>query len=86
MLLAHNGDRDTPRERFYFATPYRSWHGSPSRLDSEIPLIVAHPTEPIAPVAQWIARTLGDAPYQQKVADILLGLRESAWKEGAKKR
>jgi hypothetical protein len=81
MLLAHNGDRDDPKDRFYFAAPYRSWHGSPSRLDSEIPFIVAHPSEPIGPIARWVERVLADRPYQQKVTDVLLGLRESAWKK-----
>jgi len=25
VLLAHNGDREDPRDRYYFAAPYRSW-------------------------------------------------------------
>ena len=75
LLLAHNGDRDKPEDRFYFAAPYRSWHGSPSRQDSEIPLIVAHPHHQAAAIAAWVDQVLGDRPYQRKVMQIILGLR-----------
>jgi hypothetical protein len=75
LLLAHNGDRDNPLDRYYFAAPYRSWHGSPSKQDSEIPLIVANPLHPSATIGAWVKDVLGDRPYQQKVTDVLLGLR-----------
>jgi len=76
LLLAHNGDRATPEERYYFAERYRSWHGSPSRQDSEIPFIVAHPHRDSASLGAQVGRILGDEPYQQKVTDVLLELRE----------
>ena len=75
MLLAHNGDRDIPDERYYFASPYRSWHGSPSRQDSEIPLIVANPRYTHEQIRDRVKQVLGYAPRQQKVADLLLDLR-----------
>jgi hypothetical protein len=75
MLLAHNGDRDIPDERYYFASPYRSWHGSPSRQDSEIPLIVANPRYTHEQISERVKRVLGYAPRQQKVTDLLLDLR-----------
>jgi hypothetical protein len=75
LLLAHNGDRDSPDQRFYFAEKYRSWHGSPSKLDSEIPLIVAHRGLTAGAIGAWLAPILGHRPYQRKVADILLKLR-----------
>ena len=76
LLLAHNGDRDKPEERYYFAAPYRSWHGSPSKQDSDIPLIVANPAETSAAIGAHVKRVLGDRPFQQKVTDVLLGIRE----------
>ena len=76
LLLAHNGDRDKPEDRFYFAAPYRSWHGSPSRQDSEIPLIVANPKSDTATIAGIVEKVLGDKPYQRKVTDLILTLRE----------
>ncbi|MEA2747337.1 MAG: hypothetical protein QOI41_1480, partial [Myxococcales bacterium] len=78
LLLAHNGDRDNPLDRYYFAAPYRSWHGSPSKQDSEIPLIVAHPLHTSATIGAWVRSVLGDRPFQQKVTDVLLGLRAGA--------
>jgi len=75
MLLAHNGDRDIPDERYYFASPYRSWHGSPSRQDSEIPLIVANPRYTHEQIRDRVKVVLGHAPRQQKVTDLLLDLR-----------
>jgi hypothetical protein len=76
MLLAHNGDRDKPEDRYYFASLYRSWHGSPSRQDSEIPFIVAHPTETSAAIGARVKRILGTMPRQNKVTDVLLDLRK----------
>lgn len=75
LLLAHNGDRAEREDRFYFAAPYRSWHGSPSRRDSEIPLIVANPRHKAAAIAAWVDKVLGDHPYQRKVTELILGLR-----------
>jgi arylsulfatase A-like enzyme len=75
LLLAHNGDRERPEDRYYFAKPYRSWHGSPSRQDSEVPLIVAHPKRTAAAIHAWVGAVLGDRPYQRKVTDIVMGLR-----------
>ncbi|HEU4409431.1 MAG TPA: alkaline phosphatase family protein [Polyangiaceae bacterium] len=75
LLVAHNGDRDRPQDRFYFSATYRSWHGSPSRQDSEIPLIVAHPGKDSAALAAEVSRVLGDRPAQQKFADVMLALR-----------
>jgi hypothetical protein len=75
LLLAHNGDRERPEDRYYFAKPFRSWHGSPSRQDSEIPLIVANPRLDAASIHRWVGARLGDRPYQRKIADIVMGLR-----------
>jgi hypothetical protein len=83
MLLAHNGDRDIPDERYYFASPYRSWHGSPSRQDSEVPLIVANPRYTNPQIRDRVKLLLGDAPRQQKITDLLLDLRGEPRKTSA---
>jgi len=77
LLLAHNGDRDRPEGRYYFSRPLRSWHGSPSKLDSEIPLIVAHRDHDAASIHAWVAPLLGDRPFQRKITDIIMKIRES---------
>lgn len=74
LLIAHNGDRDKPDDRYYFAGPYRSWHGSPSRLDSELPLIVANPKQRASAIGKRVRRALGERPFQQKVTDVILEL------------
>jgi hypothetical protein len=83
MLLAHNGDRDIPDERYYFASPYRSWHGSPSRQDSEIPLIVANPRYTTPQIRERVKLLLGNLPRQQKITDLLLDLRGEPRKASA---
>lgn len=75
MLIAHNGDREDEKERYYFAARYRSWHGSPSRKDSEIPFIVANPSRTAEDLGAEVKGILGKASYQQKVTDVLLSLR-----------
>lgn len=76
LLLAHYGDRDRPDERFYFAHEYHSWHGSPSRADSEIPLIVANRHHGSAQIGAWVRRVLAAKPRIEKVSDVMIGLRE----------
>ncbi|MDP9001664.1 MAG: alkaline phosphatase family protein [Myxococcota bacterium] len=75
ILLAHDGDRDAPAQRYYFAEPYHSWHGSPSRKDSEIPLIVARAGDSTEAIRRVVDRALGEHPHQQKITDLLLSLR-----------
>jgi hypothetical protein len=75
LLIAHNGDRDKPEERYYFAEPYRSWHGSPSKQDSAIPFIVASSDETSAAIGTWVKGVLGPRASQQKVADVLVAAR-----------
>jgi hypothetical protein len=76
LLLAHNGDRATADKRFYFSQPLRSWHGSPSKLDSEIPLIVANAHHDSASIAGWVKPILGNRPFQRKITDIIMKLRD----------
>jgi len=76
LLLAHNGDRDRPEDRFYFATPYHSWHGSPSEQDSRIPLVVAHAKRSTAALQATVRSYLGQNPRAQAIGALLVGLRE----------
>ncbi len=75
LLISTNGNVETPEERYYFAEPYQSWHGSPSAKDSEIPLIVANSGVDAATIKRRVAGVLGPIPRQQKVSDLLLDLR-----------
>ena len=42
LLLTHSGLERPLGERYYFSGPYRSWHGSPTRSDSNIVFTVLH--------------------------------------------
>ena len=75
VLIACNGDKQDPKERYYFSSRYRSWHGSPSKQDSEIALIVAHPKQSANQIGRRVKQVLGDEPFQQKFADVLIDLR-----------
>jgi len=75
MVLAHNGDREDPQGRYYFAGPYHSWHGSPSRTDSDIPLVVSRRNVPADVLAARVERVLGRERRQQKLTPLLLNLR-----------
>jgi hypothetical protein len=71
LLVAHSGNRERVEERFYFADEYRSWHGSPSRKDSEIAFIVAHPRRSSEQLARVVSDALGNEPRQHRVARVL---------------
>lgn len=75
LLLAHYGDRTRREDRYYFAAPYHSWHGSPSKRDSEIPLIVAHPAISQRTIRRSMHAALGEGGRQQRFSDLLLTLR-----------
>ncbi len=75
LLLANNGNKDKPEDRYYFAHPYKSWHGSPARSDSEIPLIVAHAGHSAKSIGAFVTRVLGPRAAQQRIANVLLEIR-----------
>ena len=58
-------------------TAPQRWHGSPSRQDSEVPLIVAHPRKSTAELHALVAKVLGDHPHAERVAELLYRLRRS---------
>lgn len=76
--MARRGETAQRRGDASNAHPYRSWHGSPSKQDSEIPLIVASSLYSSAAIGAWVKGVLGERPFQQKVTDVLLGLRAGA--------
>jgi hypothetical protein len=78
LLLAHNGDRKETAGRYYFATPYHSWHGSPSQQDSVIPFIVANPRKSAAELGERVRALMKEESNAQGVGAVLVGLREGA--------
>ena len=74
LLLARSGMEVPLEERFYFSAKYSSWHGSPTRQDSEIPLLVVHPRRTGEQVRERVRRAVGERPDQLSVAPLLLDL------------
>jgi hypothetical protein len=76
LLVAHNGDREKLEDRYYFAAPYHSWHGSPSKQDSNIPLIVAHPLKTASELEATVGGFLVGGGRAEDVGALLVGLRQ----------
>lgn len=74
MLLARTGLHLPLKERFYFSSSYHSWHGSPTREDSEIPLIVVHSSSSGAEIRARVQRAAGSRPTQLSVTPLVLDL------------
>lgn len=75
MLITRNGSEPTTETRYYFSSTAYSWHGSPARKDSEVPLIVAHRKRRTPELAATVKRLLGPEPRLQAVGRLLLSLR-----------
>jgi hypothetical protein len=75
MLIPHDGDRAEVADRFYFAAPYRSFHGSASRQDSEVPMIVANPRLTAGRLKAWVDRVMGPRPTLPRIAALLMAIR-----------
>ncbi len=78
LLVARNGDGVGAAGRYYFNSgPQRSIHGSPSRQDAEIPLIVAHAGRSSAELRRLVGASLGARPLAYRVTDLALRLRRA---------
>lgn len=76
ILVANDGTDDGPTGRYYFnSSPQRSVHGSASRQDAEIPLIVAHPEHTSAQLREIVTASVGAHPLARRVTDLALRLR-----------
>jgi hypothetical protein len=74
LLFARSGASRPIEERFYFSGIYRSWHGSPDRQDSHVPLILARPGVNGTALRERMQRITGDAPTQLHVVPLVLDL------------
>jgi hypothetical protein len=75
LLLAHFGDREDPSGRFYFASPEESGHGSPSRQDGAMGLVVAHPGASTEELQRTVRDVLGASPGPPDVGRLIVRLR-----------
>lgn len=74
MLLARSREEDPVTERYYFSAIYRSWHGSPSRQDSEILFALARPDSTGTALREQVHAAVGETPSQLDVTPLILTL------------
>ncbi|HSE98757.1 MAG TPA: alkaline phosphatase family protein, partial [Blastocatellia bacterium] len=74
LLLTRSGLERPIEQRFYFSSLYRSWHGSPTRQDSNIPLIVARRGDSGARLRDIVAGVLGASPSQLSLVPLVRSL------------
>jgi predicted AlkP superfamily pyrophosphatase or phosphodiesterase len=87
MLVARNGGGAAPEGRYYFSSsPQESVHGSASKRDSEVVLILAHPSRDAAELERIAHGVLGRDSRSAQVADLLLHLLESPGRDVAARR
>jgi predicted AlkP superfamily pyrophosphatase or phosphodiesterase len=76
VLLARNGDGNGPEGRYYFSSSKQeSVHGSPSRQDGEVVMILAHPQKRPEELEATLKSVLGPHPRSRQVTDLVLRLR-----------
>ena len=75
LLMSRYRFEDPIEQRFYFSRTYRSWHGSPSRQDSEIVFIVGRRGSSGEELRQVVGEAVGrDIPDQLDVTPLVLRL------------
>ena len=74
LLLARTGMHLPLEQRFYFSSRYRSWHGSPTAQDGEIPLLVARSGTSGAAIRDRVRAAAGERPDQLSITPLILHL------------
>jgi hypothetical protein len=74
LLLARTGTELPIEQRYYFSSRYHSWHGSPTRQDSEIPLLVVQAAIPGAAIRARVLRAAGPRVDQLSITPVILDL------------
>jgi hypothetical protein len=78
VLLLANLDPEAPeKDRTYFSAPYHSWHGSPSRRDSEIALFVTRVGAPGRRVRSLVEDALAPDRSQTRITPLVERLLDS---------
>jgi hypothetical protein len=75
ILVTRGGGEANIRDRYYFSQRYRSWHGSPSRRDSEVPFILAHAGKSRRELGRLAYRASGASGRLHQVGRLLVDLR-----------
>lgn len=74
MVLSRYREIDRLDDRYYFSSRYRSWHGSPSRQDSEILFALAHPSSTGEELGALVKGAFRTTPTQLDITPLILKL------------
>lgn len=74
ILVARSSLARSARDRYYFSKPYHSQHGSASREDSEVPLILAHRGKSSAQLRRIADRHVSAGARLPAVGRLLISL------------
>ncbi|WP_376694913.1 hypothetical protein [Wenzhouxiangella sp. EGI_FJ10305] len=74
MLLSWYLEQDPVKDRYCFSTFYRSWHGSPSRQDSEILYALARPASTGPGLRVQMHAAIGESLSQVYVTPLIFAL------------
>ena len=74
MVLSRYREQDPEAQRYYFSARYRSWHGSPSRQDSEMLFALARPASTGAQLRAQVHAAVGESFSQLDVTPLILRL------------
>lgn len=74
LLMTRMRIEDPIADRFYFSSPYRSWHGSANAWDSQILWVLARPGESGSSVRLRGIDIVGERPGQLDITPLVLGL------------
>jgi hypothetical protein len=71
LLLSKSGFEQPIEERYYFSAPYHSWHGSPTKQDSHIPIIIAKKGSSGQEIQALVNEVVGKNPSQLDIVPII---------------
>ncbi|HJL16427.1 MAG TPA: alkaline phosphatase family protein [Sandaracinaceae bacterium LLY-WYZ-13_1] len=72
LLISRLGRAIPHSDRTYFSGPYHSWHGSPSRQDSEIALMALHMDRSGRELQRLVDDVLGPSRSQLRITPLIL--------------
>lgn len=76
LLLARSGLEQPIEQRYYFSSFYRSWHGSPARQDSHVPLIIARKGDYGPRLRNMVNQVVGQSPSQLHLVPLVRSLMD----------
>ena len=78
LLVSRLSPTDPIERRSYFSGPYHSWHGSPTELDSVVPMMVLRPGGDGDAIQRRVERVIGQDRSTERFVPLVLDLLQIA--------